>query len=63
MHHARQAIVAAHHYLGPIGEQNLILSDAVEHVGGGWTVMGLTLSQFEHDRQTLSIDQGVDFGR
>lgn len=45
-----------------IGQQDLSGPEGVEHVLCAAPVMGLALSQLEHDRQTTGIDQGMDLG-
>lgn len=49
--------------IGAVGQQDLVLAEAVEHVAGTSTVMGLAFAQLQHDGQAIGIDERVDLGR
>ena len=51
------AVVAA------IRQQNTIRLERAEHVSTRRSVVGLPLGQLERDRETITVDDRVDFGR
>jgi hypothetical protein len=48
--------------VGAVGEQNLSGLQPVEHVSSAAAIMRLSFCELDRDRQTVGIDQGVDFG-
>jgi hypothetical protein len=48
--------------VSPIGEQDLPVQQAIEHVGRATAVMRLSCGEFDQDQQAVGIDQRVDFG-
>lgn len=49
--------------IGAIGEQDVAVAKAAEHVVGRAPVMRLPLGQLQEDRQAERIDERVDLGR
>ena len=48
--------------VGAVGEQDVTVSQGIEHVACAAPVMGLAGGQLESDRQSVGIDQRVDLG-
>ena len=49
--------------IAAVGEEDLAFAEASQHVGGASTVMRLAFSQFQEDRQTVGVDERMDFRR
>ena len=45
-----------------IGQRDLPVADAAEHVDGTASVMGLALGQLQQDRQAVGVDKRMDLG-
>ena len=48
--------------VGSVGQQDVALAEAGEHVPGATAIMGLALGDLQGDRQSIGVDQGVDLG-
>ena len=46
-----------------VRQQSLAGTDALEHVGGASSVVGLAFAQFQPDRIAVGVDHRMDFGR
>jgi len=53
----RVAVVA------PVSEHNAVAREGCEHVLAALTVVSLTLGQLERNREPVTVDDRVDFGR
>ena len=49
--------------LTSVRKQSLAGADALEHVGGASSVVGLAFTQFQPDRIAVGVDHCMDFGR
>lgn len=48
--------------IGPVGEQDVVGADAVQHVGGAAAVVGLAFGQLERDGVAVGVNHGVYLG-